>query len=415
MSGIRFRSPGILALGFITAALAACSPDRANDSSLDLLEPVLTDAPLPARVYLVKFGPVGTTATFEVTATGGLLLLGDTVTVNACPHDLQCGATAVWSPVAGEGIQEITIKEISSTGNTIVERISIISELDGLSSIDYPTDPTVTVRADRDHRATVRFKNIVRETPPEPSLRVVKSAVNGLVQAGSSMGFTIDIWSDGPGTATNVTLNDPLPAGTGIDWSTTTAGCSVTGPVGAEVLSCSFGDLAAGETRSVTVTSATDAATSCGDYTNTVSVSSDNHITLTSSAIVTVDGCTRDGLAGCTPGFWKQRQHFQYWTAPYTPTTLFGSVFADVFPGKNLLQVLSTGGGNGHNIDIFALGRHTVAALLNAADGDVDYGMTPAGVISAFNAAVASGDHSQIVALHNELERRNERECTAKD
>jgi uncharacterized repeat protein (TIGR01451 family) len=417
MRGVRFRSHGAIALGFITMALAACAPDRATDGSNELLEPVLTDAPLPPRVWLVKFGPLGTTATFAITATGGNLLLGETVTIDACPREEECpGATAVWQPVAGEGVVEVTVTEIASTGNTVVERLSILSELDGVSSVDNPTAPvTATVHVDQQHRATIRFKNKVVETPPEPSLRVVKNAVNGLVQAGGNMAFTIDVFSDGPGTATNVTLNDPLPAGTGIDWTTSSANCSITGVVGSQVLSCSFGDMAAGATRSVTVSSATNSTTSCGDYTNTVSVSADNHITLTSSAIIVVDGCTRDGLAGCTPGFWKQRQHFQYWTAPYTPTTAFGSVFTDVFPGKTLLQVLSTGGGNGHEIDIFALGRHTVAALLNAANGNVDYGMTPAGVISAFNAAVASGDHAQIVALHNNLEARNERECTAKD
>ena len=408
MSGVRFRSLGVFALGFISMALGACAPDRSNDGSSDLLEPVLTDAPLPPRVWLVKFGPVGTTATFAITATGGNLFLGDTVTIDACPREDTCGATAVWQPVAGEGVVEVTITEIASTGNTEVERLSILSELDGVTSVDFPPAPvTAVVHVDQQHKATVRFKNRVRETPPEPSLRVVKSAVSGLVQAGGDMAFTIDVFSDGPGTATNVTLNDPLPAGAGISWSTSSADCSVSGAVGSQVLNCSFGDMAAGATRSVTVSSATNTTTSCGDYTNTVSVSADNHITLTSTAIIVVDGCTQDGMAGCTPGFWKQRQHFQYWTSPYTTTTQFSAVFADAFAGQTLLQVLGNGGGG-----LNALGRHTVAALLNAANADVDYGMTPAAVIAAFNAAYASGDYE---TQKNLFEARNERECTAKD
>jgi hypothetical protein len=109
------------------------------------------------------------------------------------------------------------------------------------------------------------------------------------------------------------------------------------------------------------------------------------------------------GGQGCTPGYWKQSHHFGNWTAPYTPGTAFGSVFANAFPGMTLLQVLSQGGGG-----LKALGRHTVAALLSAASPDVASGYTPAQVISAFNAAYASGNYGP---LHNEFEAANEQGC----
>jgi hypothetical protein len=110
------------------------------------------------------------------------------------------------------------------------------------------------------------------------------------------------------------------------------------------------------------------------------------------------------GGAGCTPGFWRQEQHFAYWTAPYTPGTLFGAVFDDAFPGKTLLDVVWLGGGG-----LNALGRHTVAALLNAASPEVDYGMTPQEVIDAFNAAFASGDYE---TQKDAFEGLNEQGCT---
>lgn len=94
------------------------------------------------------------------------------------------------------------------------------------------------------------------------------------------------------------------------------------------------------------------------------------------------------GGQGCTPGYWKQKHHFDSWPAPYTPSTLFGDVFDDAFPGMTLLDVVGQGGGG-----IKALGRHTVAALLNSGSSDVDYDMTSAGVIDAFNAAYAGGDY----------------------
>ncbi len=109
-------------------------------------------------------------------------------------------------------------------------------------------------------------------------------------------------------------------------------------------------------------------------------------------------------MQGCTPGYWKQRQHFDSWTAPYTPQTLFSDVFANAFPGKTLLQVLGQGGGG-----LNALGRHTVAALLNAASAGVTYNyQTPADVINAFNAAFTSGNYE---TQKNLFEGYNEQGC----
>jgi hypothetical protein len=107
--------------------------------------------------------------------------------------------------------------------------------------------------------------------------------------------------------------------------------------------------------------------------------------------------------AGCTPGYWKQDQHFDSWTAPYAPNTLFSAVFENAFPGMTLLQVLESGGGG-----LDALGRHTVAALLNAASSGVSYGMTPAQVIAAFNAVYPGGNYE---GQKNIFATANERGC----
>ena len=107
---------------------------------------------------------------------------------------------------------------------------------------------------------------------------------------------------------------------------------------------------------------------------------------------------------GCTPGYWKQSQHFASWTSPYTPSTQFSSVFDDAFPGKTLLQVVSLGGGG-----LNALGRHTVAALLNAAYG-LNSGFTTSGVINAFN-AVYPGSDADYEALKNSFAASNELSC----
>jgi hypothetical protein len=114
---------------------------------------------------------------------------------------------------------------------------------------------------------------------------------------------------------------------------------------------------------------------------------------------------------GCTPGFWKQDQHFGSWTDPYDPTDPLSSVFsaaaltaAGVDPNKTLLAALQTGGGG-----VDALLRHAVAAVLNAASPDVDYPFTEAEIIAAVNAALLSGEG--IEDLKDELEGANELGC----
>ena len=99
-----------------------------------------------------------------------------------------------------------------------------------------------------------------------------------------------------------------------------------------------------------------------------------------------VDDAPPVGGEGCTPGYWKQSHHFDSWMG-YAPTDLFSSVFDDAFPGETLVDVAWARGGG-----VNALGRHAVAALLNAAHSDIDYDLTEAQVIDAFNTAYATGD-----------------------
>jgi hypothetical protein len=87
------------------------------------------------------------------------------------------------------------------------------------------------------------------------------------------------------------------------------------------------------------------------------------------------------GGEGCTPGYWKQKQHFFAWEE-YQTDTLFSEVFDDAFPGMTLLKVMRQGGGG-----LNALGRHAVAALLNASSHDTNYDFTVDEVIADFNSA----------------------------
>lgn len=121
------------------------------------------------------------------------------------------------------------------------------------------------------------------------------------------------------------------------------------------------------------------------------------------------DGCSatcgnEQGGQGCTPGYWKQSQHFDSWNG-YTPDTMFASVFDNAFPGMTLLDVMKQGGGK-----LKALGRHTVAALLNSVSTGVNYDRSEAQVISMFNNAYP-GKSKNYNSTKNTLETFNEQGC----
>jgi len=107
-------------------------------------------------------------------------------------------------------------------------------------------------------------------------------------------------------------------------------------------------------------------------------------------------------FAGCTPGFWRQPQHFEYWTG-YSPTDLFSAVFGVARSGSLLQNVTATGGGAD------ALARHAVAALLNAASAEVNYTYSVAQVIAAVQGAFATGNFESV---KDNFEAANELGCT---
>jgi uncharacterized repeat protein (TIGR01451 family) len=135
----------------------------------------------------------------------------------------------------------------------------------------------------------------------KPALSVSKTADAATVNAGDPIAFTIitsNSSAAGTGTAKNVTLSDPLPAGTASDWVIDPAyagpgSCSITGPSGSQELDCSFGDMAPGNSASVHVSSSTSFV-ACTDYDNTATASADNTPDVPDSASIT---CERPSLS----------------------------------------------------------------------------------------------------------------------
>ena len=108
------------------------------------------------------------------------------------------------------------------------------------------------------------------------------------------------------------------------------------------------------------------------------------------------------GGEGCTPGYWKQRQHFFAWEPTgYHTDDRFEEEFGVTRYNRSLLRALGTGGGGKK-----ALGRHAVAALLNSANPDVSYYYSTAQVIAMVQNAFATGDYvgtKDLLATQNEM------------
>jgi fimbrial isopeptide formation D2 family protein/uncharacterized repeat protein (TIGR01451 family) len=128
-----------------------------------------------------------------------------------------------------------------------------------------------------------------------PSLSLTKDADDESVSAGDEIGFAIELKNSGAagtGIAKDVTLEDALPFGAGVDWEIAsvtgfggfdpTGMCSITGSPPDEDLSCDLGDLAPGQGVRVELSSDTTAA-SCGEYENTAEADASNHEELTAS------------------------------------------------------------------------------------------------------------------------------------
>lgn len=125
----------------------------------------------------------------------------------------------------------------------------------------------------------------------ECALAVEKAALQEVVEPGEPIRFQITVTNLSTSPATNVRLEDPLPAGPGLSWileSPIPDGCTITGAAPNQALVCEFPELGAGgDSRTVTIRSETTAA-SCGTYQNIAGVTADHHQPASDGATVQV-------------------------------------------------------------------------------------------------------------------------------
>ncbi len=396
-----FYTPFNVLRGFITVTETSAQ----SGFHLDHVEVTTVTGPASARVYSTRTetGPSVT----DTTSAGVGTLKGQLVRFFNAPNPSGQIGDFVWHDLNGNGIQDLGEPGIAGVTVTLSGAASGTTTTDanggylftGLSAGSY----TVTVGTPAGYNASPSNQG------GDPAKDSNGSPASVTLATNSSSDLTIDFGFVAI-PSTNVTL---CKVGSAADFTVTVS--AVDRPFSLGNMECRVVHVHAGGsapdnvliTETVPTGYVLDSIRVQGGakYTGTTNVT----VTSSDAGDITVTFYNRlippppSGGQGCTPGYWKQSQHFDSWPTQYTPGQAFSSVFANAFPGKTLLQVLGLGGGG-----LNALGRHTVAALLNAGKSSVSYDLATAQVISAFNAAYASGNYE---AQKNIFANFNEQGC----
>jgi len=124
---------------------------------------------------------------------------------------------------------------------------------------------------------------------------------------------------------------------------------------------------------------------------------------------------------GCTPGYWKQDQHFDSWVPTgLKPTDLVSKLYSNAYlytlDGKQmskytLVQALGFKGGTGLTGAAQILLRAAVAAELNAKYSGMGYPLSAGAIITAVQNALASGNRGTMILLASQLDDLNNLGC----
>ena len=367
---------------------------------------------------------------------------------------------------AGEpGISGVTVKLLDSTGTTVLQTTTT----DGSGLYGFTTAPGTyvvqffTPAGAYDKFTTANVGSDVTDSDANPTsgktgpitlvsgqtdltndagllpidLELSKTVDNATPLVGSNVTFTVTVTnnntSPGVSTATGVTVKDALPAGLSYVSSSASQGSYSSG-----TNVWTVGTLAPGQSVTLSIVAT---VTTGGTKTNFAQVAAAGQIDVDSTPGNNTDTGSRTpfeddeakvslttinpaidiekyvkkitppvcGGEGLTPGFWKT--HSIYGPAPlmgwpqtgYSPTDSYNALFSVSVAGNpTLLQALGTGGGG-----LNALLRHSTAALLNAANPNIEYNYTVAQVISLTHNAIISGNAATIESLKNTFDTLN--------
>lgn len=380
-------------LGFAALALGACSdsakmagPAAGNEARLDLIY-----GGAPGTITVCASGG---SATFSASVSPnlGTLLGGGSFSVAAG------GCATAWTSDGSVTGASVTVTQTS--GNFLLVEAAAVPPLgNAYMTIDQATK-TVTWPANVDHGGAATFHQVVAPPPPPDPKKLT------LCKEGPTGTFTFTVSAVGGNGSVFPNGNEfTIVAGECKDVWYDNSIDQATLPLDGET--------------SVTVTEVgtapLDSIIKDLDYEPAVKITGTRSVTSIVNyfhgGVLTYYNAVRPprGGQGCTPGYWKQSQHFGSWTSPYVPTGAGATDFDAAFgvnaftPNITLLAALGRNGGG-----INALARHAAAALLNAANPAVSSDLEVSEVIAMVQAAVASGDYE---TTKNVLAQFNEQGC----
>lgn len=119
----------------------------------------------------------------------------------------------------------------------------------------------------------------------------------------------------------------------------------------------------------------------------------------------------REGVEGCTLGYWKVPQHHDSWPWPYTTGSSLQAAFGTGAFNDTFLNALKYKGGPGIDGAKRILLKQAVASLLNAASGGVEFPLTVQQVIDMTTFALESNDRDVMISLSATLDAYNNQGC----
>jgi uncharacterized repeat protein (TIGR01451 family) len=294
-------APGASASVHVTSATTPASVGTYDNTATAAATNV--DQPVQASASTNVIDPeISITKTADAPSVSAGSLIGFTVTVTSSGATTATGVTLTDPLPPGSDVSWLVKPAYQGPGTCAVNGNAPSQELDcsfgdmaaGTSaSVHISSTTTVASIGTYKNTATASATNVANPVQATattnvygPDLTITKTADAPSVVGGSPIGFTVtvsNVSSPTTGTATAVTLSDPLPAGpagSGINWSIFPAysgqgSCSITGTAPSQTLGCSFGDMAPGDSASVHIRSATTFA-SVGTYPNTATANASN-------------------------------------------------------------------------------------------------------------------------------------------
>jgi uncharacterized repeat protein (TIGR01451 family) len=203
----------------------------------------------------------------------------DAASCGTNPHAGLSTVTCAFGDVPFPGSKTITLTAATTTADC-TRTGTVTGDIDNTASVSATNEDQTALGNNSDHGDVhVACSDIkVVKTPDSESTGA------GTVTAGSNAVFTIVTTNIGSITATAVTMTDVLPGPATRSWTVggaDAASCGTNPHAGLSTLTCTFGDVLAAGTKTITLTAATTAVdctsgTPTGDMNNTANVSATN-------------------------------------------------------------------------------------------------------------------------------------------